>query len=157
MNRTVLFLFPLLLAFYGAASVGADEKIIEARTNPLRWEPKEVVVKTGDVVIWKVAQCVHGVMFNDFDRAKTALQIEQGSLPIGQQPGFDLPAQGTVGKGVTVPLLVKATIKEIPAGMTEIGYFCTIHPDEMVGKVRLQASGSAGNARSSSSPSSDRK
>ncbi len=155
MKPTIL---PFAIALFSSlASVVADEKTIVARTNPLRWEPKEISVKAGDVVIWKIDQGFHGVIFSDFDTAKGVLQIEQGSLPIAKQPSFDLPAQGTAVKDSTVPFLVKATIRDIPSGMTEIPFVCTMHPDDMIGRLILKVDASPvdtkANTHASPSPS----
>jgi plastocyanin len=142
-KQTLFFLSIFVLVFCNSATCIAQEKIIEARGNPNRWVPKEITVTPGDVLIWRVTQGTHGVIFNDFDTAKMALTIdEQASLPIGAQEGFPPLAQGTRGQSgsSSAPfILVRATVKnEIPPGMTEISFVCTRHPGNMDGKVIIQ-------------------
>jgi plastocyanin len=148
MKQTLFFLSIFALVFCNSATCIAQEKIIDARGNPSRWVPKEITVRAGDVLIWRVTQGTHGVIFNDFDTAKTALTIdEQASLPIGAQEGFPPPAQGTQshsGSSSAPFILVRATVKnEIPPGMTEISFVCTRHPENMDGKVIIQTNPTA--------------
>ena len=115
---------------------------------PNRWDPASATVKAGDVVEWHATDGRHGVIFNDFDVAKLVLEIDTAaSLPIGPQSGFPAPAQGTVARDAQ-QLLVRATVKAIPAGVTEIPFVCTQHGDDMPGALVLQASEKRAGVRS---------
>ena len=105
------------------------------------WDPKSPTVKVGDIVEWHATEGTHGVIFDDFDVARLVLDIDTAaSLPIGLQPDFPAPAQGTEFKeSPPDTLLVRATVKAIPAGVTEIPFFCTFHGTDMPGSLVLQA------------------
>lgn len=106
---------------------------------PMTWSPAEVTVQPGDVVEWTVASGTHGVMFADWAKAQQVLEVQPESLPFGAQ-GYDAPAQGTMALAATPGgiLLVRAKVKAIPAGMTEVSFFCTAHDTFMSGKLKLQ-------------------
>ena len=57
-------------------------------------------------------------------------------LRIGRS--FKPPAQGTDSTEDTKKFIVRATVKAIPEGMTEVPFICTLH-DEMTGKLKLHA------------------
>jgi peroxiredoxin/plastocyanin len=122
-------------------STAAATVTINGLRLPNRWDPDSVTVKAGDVVEWHAAAGTHGVIFNDWNVAQLALDVDTtASLAIGPQTGFPAPAQGTVAK--TAPpdtLLVRATVKTIPAGVTELPFVCTQHGDDMPGTLVLQA------------------
>ena len=125
-----------------ASNAGADVIKIEGvfdnsdNAHKLKWVPNEVEVKPGDVVEWHAKLATHGVMFEDWDKVKPALKIEDGSLKIEKQPAFPLPAQGTEAKAGE-KLLVKATVQANPAGLKEIRFFCTQHGKNMSGELIL--------------------
>ena len=118
----------------------ADDITIEGRN--FSWNDKkgrsEVDVKPGDVVTWTVTQGEHGLVFLNFTEAQKVLSIDRASLPIKNQDGFKPPAQGTDSTEDTKRFLVRATVKAIPEGMTEVPFICTMH-DEMTGKLKLHA------------------
>jgi plastocyanin len=133
MKYCIQRLLAALLFFTSAAASRADEKII-VTTNQQTWKEAETAVKPGDVVIWKIEKGKHGVMFNNFAEAEKVLKIETGGLEIKEQPGHPAPAKGTEAKQGPNTILVKATIKEIPAGVTEVPFYCTAH-GQMKGKL----------------------
>ncbi len=96
----------------------------------------EVDVKPGDVVTWTVTQGEHGLVFLNFTEAQKVLSIDPASMPIKNQEGFKPPAQGTDSSEDTKKFLVRATVKAIPEGMTEVPFICTLH-DEMTFKLKL--------------------
>ena len=112
-------------------------------TTKLRWHPASPVVHPGDVVEWQIdndpanPNVHHGAMFLDFAQAQQALEVLPGGLPIGPQPGFSPPFEGTAGSGVQGQLLVRARVEPIPAGMTGVPFECTIHKTAMPGELVL--------------------
>jgi plastocyanin len=121
----------------------ADNKTIVG-TGGNAWKEEVTAVKAGDVVTWGIEGGQHGVMFVNFEEAKKVLDIDTAeSLEIKEQPGYPLPAQGTVAKAGAGAVLVKATVKQIPEGMTEVPFFCTKHP-KMAGKLKLEAASGSG-------------
>jgi plastocyanin len=129
-------------ALFAAINARADVIKIEGvfdnsdNAHKLKWVPNEAKVKVGDVVEWHAKVATHGVMFEDWDKVKAALKIEDGGLKIEKQPAFPLPAQGTEAKAGE-KLLVKATVQENSAGLKEIPFFCTQHGRNMSGKLIL--------------------
>src|SRR5262249_8467475 len=110
----------------------------------LRWDPATPVVEPGDIVEWRIdnnppnPNVHHGTTFLDFTQAQQALEILPGSLPIGPQPGFNPPAQGTDGTGVQGQLLVRARVKPDPGGVIGVPFQCTVHKAAMSGQLVLK-------------------
>jgi plastocyanin len=136
--RSQLFLAASFLIFQTGAVCRADDIKIEG--TDFSWNDKsgrsEVDVKPGDVVTWIVSKGEHGLVFLNFTEAQKVLSIDPASLPIKNQDGFAPPAQGTDSTEDTAHFLVRATVKAIPEGMTEVPFICTLH-DEMTGKLKL--------------------
>jgi uncharacterized protein YijF (DUF1287 family) len=133
----------LVLMAQGAQTVTINATFDPNAANTLQWRPASPVVKPGDIVEWRIdnnpanPNVHHGTTFLDFTQAQQALEILPGSLPIGPQPGFNPPAQGTDGTGVQGQLLVRARVKPIPAGMTGVPFQCTVHKAKMPGQLVL--------------------
>src|SRR5436305_377470 len=94
-------------------------KKVAGFSGPPRWERVETAVQIGDIVEWSVGGGTHGVMFNDWGKAQQVLE-PVGGLTIGPQPGFAAPAQGTEARAGAGTLLLRARVKAVPAGMTEV-------------------------------------
>jgi plastocyanin len=125
-----------------AQKVKGDVKKVQALTGPNRWDPPKLAVKVGDVVEWSVAAGLHGLAFNDWDKGKQVLERVDG-LEI-KAFDFKPPTQATHAEGEGSKkgtLLLRARVKTIPKGMTEIPFFCTVHGPNMTGKLLLQVDG----------------
>jgi hypothetical protein len=88
-------------------------------------------------------------MLLDFPQALQVLEI-QSSLPLGPQPGIPAPAQGTGPTNTPGQLLIRARVKAVPAGVTEVPFECTVHKQNMTGKLVLDATPSGTDPRASS-------
>lgn len=118
-------------------AAAAGTKVTINGVAPMKWDPLMATVKPGDTVEWVSKSGFHGVLFNDFDKAKQVLKIDTTvGLPIKAQAALPAPAQGTDGAGAGT-LLVRATVQAIPAGMTEVPFICTVHGKAMAGKLVL--------------------
>ncbi len=101
-----------------------------------KWDPQETVVKTGDTVHWVSKSGFHGVTFTKWSVAKDILEVTGGE-PMSSSnlhPDAGPDAHGTKGAGAGT-LLVEARIGEIPDGVTEIPFICSIHGSNMPGKL----------------------
>ena len=127
------------LFIHAGAMCRADDITIEGVNFSWQDSKKgnsEVDVKPGDVVTWIVKRGEHGLAFLNFAEAQKVLAIDPASMPIKDQEGFKPPAKGTDSTEDTKKFLVRATVKAIPEGMTEVPFICTLH-DEMTGKLKL--------------------
>lgn len=100
------------------------------------WRPPQATLKVGNIVRWVSKQGFHGVTFTNWPQTQQILQIEDG-LEIKPQPRHGADAQGTDGASAGT-LLVQGKIVDIPAGLTEIPFICTVHGDGMSGKLILE-------------------
>ncbi|QGQ29650.1 hypothetical protein [Gimesia maris] len=106
------------------------------------WSPATLKLKTGDVVEFKVTGSRHGVAFNNGDHAKQVFEFLDGfELKQHDFPGTirSTHANGTgINKDDNGGLLIRAKVKTIPDGVSELEYFCSLHGNNMSGKIELE-------------------
>lgn len=109
-----------------------------------KWDPAETKVKDGDIVEWTVDQGFHGLAFKDGKKARDVLDFQKGGFEVKMQKGFKPPIEathddgdGTDKKGQKDGFLVRAKVKAVPQGVTEVPFFCTVHGEKMGGKLKF--------------------
>jgi len=142
-----------VVAGLAIALTGADDKKeekVEKATVTIKaiggkniWDPDGPTVKEGDIVEWTIDSGTHGLAFEDGKKAREVLEFQKGGFEVKMQD-FAAPIeathkknQGAEKKDLKDGFLVRAKVKAIPKGMTELPFFCTRHGTGMSGKLKF--------------------